>query len=169
MWYNKRMDTLSRMTLTLAIATFLLAIAAFGTMWQTRNIRKAERRERLLNEIIDWAIDITRVNFGGEITVTPGISQQTQGRQDNVNRLLNCQLLAVKGEELLEPMALSVSKELSGAIKQVLNNINVILGILRTGVPYSYSKEANDKVKANDTILEKNLRALLNKTAEYKK
>ena len=36
-------------------ATFLLALAAFWAIWQNHSLQKRERRERLLNEIIDWA------------------------------------------------------------------------------------------------------------------
>ncbi len=38
--------------------TFFLGIMAWRTIRQTRGIQKAEKRERLLNEIIEWALDI---------------------------------------------------------------------------------------------------------------
>ena len=38
--------------------TLFLGIMAWRTICQTRSIQKAEKRERLLNEIIGWAIDI---------------------------------------------------------------------------------------------------------------
>jgi hypothetical protein len=53
------MDTLSWVTLFLAIATFSLAGAAFWSIWQTHNIQKKEYRRRLLNDLIEWAIAIT--------------------------------------------------------------------------------------------------------------
>ena len=40
-------------------ATFLLALAAFWAIWQNYSLRQKERKERLLNEIIEWAIDVT--------------------------------------------------------------------------------------------------------------
>jgi hypothetical protein len=49
------MDNLELFTLLLAGATFLLALAAFGSIWQNHRLQKRERRERLLNEIIEWA------------------------------------------------------------------------------------------------------------------
>ena len=42
-----------------ALTTMLLAIAAFWAIWQNTNIQKNEKRERLLNEIIEWAINVT--------------------------------------------------------------------------------------------------------------
>ncbi len=41
-------------------ATFLLALAAFWAIWQNHNLQKRERRDRLLNEIIEWAIDVAK-------------------------------------------------------------------------------------------------------------
>ena len=49
------MNILSLFTLFLAIATFLLAGAAFCAIWQNHLLQKRERKERLLNEIIEWA------------------------------------------------------------------------------------------------------------------
>ena len=39
--------------------TLFLGIMALRTIRQTRSIQKAEKRERLLNEIIEWAIGVT--------------------------------------------------------------------------------------------------------------
>ena len=53
------MDTLSSMTLLLAIFTCLLAIAAFCAIWQNHRFRKEEkelnRKVQALDEIIEWA------------------------------------------------------------------------------------------------------------------
>ena len=38
--------------------TLFLGIMAWRTIRQTRSIQKAEKRERLLNEILNWIIDI---------------------------------------------------------------------------------------------------------------
>ena len=43
-----------------ALTTMFLAIAAFWAIWQTRSIQRRERRDRLLNEIIEWAIEATK-------------------------------------------------------------------------------------------------------------
>jgi len=43
-----------------ALATFILAIAAFWAIRQNYSFRRKEKKERLLNEIIEWAEDIRR-------------------------------------------------------------------------------------------------------------
>jgi hypothetical protein len=49
-------------------ATFLLALAAFWAIWQNYQFKKRERKERLLNEIIDWAIDAAKCRFEDKST-----------------------------------------------------------------------------------------------------
>jgi len=40
-------------------ATFLLALAAFWVIWQNYNFRRQEKNERLLNEIIEWGLEVS--------------------------------------------------------------------------------------------------------------
>jgi len=42
----------------LAIATVVLACVAVWSILQTRGLQRSEKRQRLLNEVIEWAIDI---------------------------------------------------------------------------------------------------------------
>ena len=46
------------------ITTLLLALAAFWAIMQNYSFRRKEHRERLLNEIIEWAINISNCNIG---------------------------------------------------------------------------------------------------------
>ena len=155
-------------TLILAIVTALLA----GFTWlniinsSEREIRY--RKERLLNEIIEWSIDITRANFGGEIVVTSGVSEKIQKKRDMVNRLLQCQVLKVKGEELIQQFAMSINRELSDAVSQVSSSLSVVTGILSKGTPYAETEEAKKTLKSNDSVLEQNVRNLLNKVSKYR-
>lgn len=170
-------------TLILAFVTVSLAIAAFFTIRNSNEREKRrreeelakekrERKERLLNEIIEWAIDITRANFGGEILVTPGVSEKIQKRRDMLNRLFKCQELEIKGAELIKPSALSLDKEidgeLSGVVDQVIESLKVINGITRKGLPYNESEEASQILRENDSYLEQNIRHLLDKVARYR-
>ncbi len=47
--------------------TLFLGIMAWRTIRQTRNLQKTERRERLLNELIEWATDISRCGIDAGI------------------------------------------------------------------------------------------------------
>ena len=49
--------------------TLFLGIMAWRTIRQTRSIQKAEKKERLLNEIIEWAIDLIKSTHGQDISI----------------------------------------------------------------------------------------------------
>ena len=67
MWYNEGMDASSFFkepvviaTLVLACVTAILAIGTFITIRQNKIFREKDRKERLLNEIIEWASSIAK-------------------------------------------------------------------------------------------------------------
>ncbi len=64
MWYNGSMITSDWITLGAAIltggGTLFLGIMAWKSIRQTRSIQKTDKRERLLNEIIEWATDVRK-------------------------------------------------------------------------------------------------------------
>lgn len=64
MWYNGGMTTDNWINLIAAIliggGTLALAFMTWKSIRQTRSIQRAEKKERVLNEIIEWAIDIIR-------------------------------------------------------------------------------------------------------------
>jgi len=70
-----------------AIATFILAVAAFWAIWQNRGIQKRNRRERLLNEIIEWATEIHTASLKTDLPkIDPSlelyIEEKAEGNQE---------------------------------------------------------------------------------------
>jgi len=68
-------------------ATFLLALAAFWAIWQTRSIQRRERRDRLLNEIIEWATEIHTASLKTDLPkIDPSlelyIEEKAEGNQE---------------------------------------------------------------------------------------
>jgi len=61
------MDALSTMTLVLAVVTFLLAVAAFWSVWQNYKFRKEDRlretKERSANELCLWVDEALRLFY----------------------------------------------------------------------------------------------------------
>lgn len=63
-WLTKFLsDPLATATLILALVTAVLAFAAFRSISQNNNLQKRERKERLLNEIIEWGESIRKSSF----------------------------------------------------------------------------------------------------------
>jgi hypothetical protein len=75
------MDTLSSVTLTLAVATFLMAVAAFLAIWQNYKFKEKDRKERLLNEVIEWAMDVGKCGFETD-EEAPNAKAALEGRTD---------------------------------------------------------------------------------------
>lgn len=68
-------------------ATFLLAIAAFWAIWQNRSLQIRERKERLLNEIIEWATEIHTASLKTDLPkIDPSlelyIEEKAEGNQE---------------------------------------------------------------------------------------
>lgn len=68
-------------------ATLILAGVAVFSFEESRRLREEnrqkeerDRRERLLNEIIDWSMDIAKCEFLTELTVLPVLSFKAAGR-----------------------------------------------------------------------------------------
>ena len=74
MWYNYSMSCSDWINLVAAIlvggGTFFLGFMAWRTIRQTRSIQKAEKREGLLNEIVEWAMDAAKSAVSRQ-TMTP--------------------------------------------------------------------------------------------------
>jgi len=66
LWYNENMAVwLKEWALVISAGiTFLAVIVALGigisSLIQTKRLQQSERRERLLNEIIEWALDVAK-------------------------------------------------------------------------------------------------------------
>ena len=52
-----------------ALATLILALGAFLAIWQNRSLQIRERRERLLNEIIEWAENVAKCWYNKEVII----------------------------------------------------------------------------------------------------
>ncbi len=164
-----------------ALTTMLLAIAAFWTIRQNYGFRKSEKKERLLIEIICWAVDVAQVEYSVSIEEPPliftklfdenireydtkdkeklawGIMQDHkriwQSRYMNLHR--NYQTLDAKGEYIL---SLSVNKDfenIQSTIKslkqQILDYENILWEYMKNMDDETKRGELEDKAKELNT------------------
>lgn len=94
-------------------ATFLLALAAFWAIWQNHSLQKRERRERLLNEIIEWVSDVKRKMLQAD---TQTIMLKGKRRYEYISLAISDALLKA------ELMSLRASKN-SIPVENELNNV----------------------------------------------
>lgn len=88
--------------------TLFLGIMAWRNIRQTRNIQKTEKRERLLNEIIEWA----------EATANSPIGRQTKDPHELWKTKLDYKKHKTKGK-LIGEIVSSSFKELSSSFKDI--------------------------------------------------
>lgn len=82
-----------------ALATILLALAAFVTILKGNSREKRERRERSLREIIDWSLRVSRIDADYKIPEKPLGYEKTTGSE--AERLKNDALAAIFAEKSL--------------------------------------------------------------------
>lgn len=129
-----------------AAATLLLAGAAFWAIMDNRHGRIVDRRERLLNEIIKWAMDITRCGFGGEITQRALVLE---------NQLLNYQDLLIHSEYIEN---IATAKEFGEALHTtVLETTSSLENVIET----TQQHRNNPEDKSIDAMLEEYEEVLL--------
>ena len=78
MWYNGGMNYGDWITLAAVVVALGLGVSS---LIQTQRLQQRERKERLLNEIIEWAIEIANIAFGWEI-------RGSLPKGDNIERTL---------------------------------------------------------------------------------
>ena len=104
--------------------TLFLGIMAWRTIRQTRRIQKAERRERLLNEIIEWAIDAAKPKYALNLMslVSSTISEEGQTTALQLDQASYTDILIVRGE-YIGKIALIFTQDLSKAVENVRNDL----------------------------------------------
>ena len=111
--------------------TLFLGIMAWRTIVQTRSIQKAERREKLLNEIIEWAMDVAKLNFKIYNFVEAQISKESWVESGIGEIVSQFQSVEAKGV-YINSIALSsfkVDKKLSKDIKAVNKEIRELVDV----------------------------------------
>jgi len=118
-WLGKILsDPVAIATLVLALVTAVLALAAFWAIWQNYKFRERDRKERLLNEIIEWADDINNASL------TPDISleiKQLEARE--VNKILRYATSRSRAISIKTIASENFKKELLENVDAVINNI----------------------------------------------
>jgi len=117
------------MTLLLAIATFVLAGIAVYSIIQNQLLHKKERRERLLNEIIEWAVEILKFDPMPKQTVFE--PKFTEGKPTVADVIM---LWQVELETLLRPIIAKgayinrISKTYGNTLRSATNKAAYCLG-----------------------------------------
>lgn len=137
-WLDKVLsDPVAIATLVLALVTAVLAVASFRTIRQNYKFREKDRKERLLNEIIEWAINVAESGIEPD---TPDLSVDKDAGKSwpyldsQFKKLKTLQLLRARSV-YMESIALAIHKSLHTFVKGSIDNLRNQLRAL-----YDYKK-----------------------------
>lgn len=134
-----------------ALATLLLAIAAFLTIRRSDEYREQDRKERLLNEIIEWAVDVAKIGIEPD---TPELSDDRDAAKSwpfldsQFKKLETLQLLRVRSVSA-ESIAQVIHKDLHEPVKDSIDNLRMQLRSLydyKTFMDQHKSKGSDEKI-----------------------
>ena len=149
--------------------TLFLGIMAWRNIRQTRNIQKTEKRERLLNEIIEWATDVVNCSSRLGLPLVKGIDRTTMLVYGRSN--LYFQYRSVNARRLyIEKIANTFGEELESAIKPVTSKLIDFIKILEANIESLQKNGTEDEKAAIDCELKLYdlTRDLIEKVAEVK-
>ena len=108
--------------------TFALAFMTWKSIRQTRSIQKAERRERLLNEIIEWVTDLNKCAWESEYTISAGVSSEEYKvlREANIFSRFRA---ADSKSEYIRNIALTFGEDLHSNAEQVKKQLDELLAL----------------------------------------
>ncbi len=167
---------MSDWSLPLAIATGSLAAAAFWAIRQTRDTQKSEKRERLLNEIIEWAIDVAGCGSDINIPFFPEVSELSKEEQAREritegatraslgNLLLRYKVIVVR-REYVKNIALFMGEDLLKKEGEVANNLSKVVDLLEKRIK---GKATTEMVTEAEKSLNECARILIKEAAKIK-
>ncbi len=161
------------------IAIVFSAIVALSlgvsSLIQTRNMQKREYRDRLLNEITEWAMDIVR---SMPETILPNLDMIIQKEKKEVispiffGLWLKLEAVNAKNKYIQKIATESYfGDKLNKTIEAITKSLNTVIGDLRKSVTAGNFEEAQQKLKDQinaDGNLRQKLEALIREVAALK-
>ena len=141
-------------------ATLVLAIAAFLAIWQNRNLQRKERRERLLNEIIEWGLEVSRVTSTSAFTRYAEVEDIHKQRLIVVSDLLGKFTSLETRGKYIKLIALKLENSLGNVVEEVIINIkerNKLLAEsmgIRSGPPLDELLKITEILNVNGEVLD---------------
>ena len=160
-------------SLPLAIATGSLAGAAFWSIWQNYSLHKRERKERLLNEIIEWAINITKCGTEKEFKEVTGIRDEDMSDRfiDAFFSEVRFNFQATRGKsEYISNITSNFGRDLQDAVKELIEAVEVHIDLLdkiEVDAPGGFVSAIEEAGKHN-TPLGESARKVIEKAANIK-
>ena len=151
MWYNGYMEIGDWITLVAVLVALGIGVAS---ILHTRSMQKRERRERLLNEIIEWGESIRKSSFVFNLAELISVLQLTG---DNKRRVLalkidyECRIVGAR-YTYLKNIASELDVSVQSAIEDVSANLAKHIQLL--GLEFDGKTKENDVPDSIDRLKE---------------
>ena len=113
--------------------TLFLGIMAWRTIHQTRIIQKAEKRERLLNEILEWAIDVSKCGTDKGLPDISSIKDIKElylfNRTFTINLMLKFEAMSGKNQ-YISRITSNFGKDLQRAVEALVKDLGLHVKLL---------------------------------------
>lgn len=124
------MDTLSYVTLGLAMATSAMVVLVGLSMRQTAHIRQKELKIRLLDKIVDWVTDIQSASLSAHIAPIAG-SDSEQDRRKTIADILRYSIPFSKNEYIRAIASNAFKEELEDDVNNLIRIFSAFLFMQR--------------------------------------
>jgi len=142
--------------ITLAAVIVALGIGVAAIL-QTQSLQKKERKERLLNEIIEWAIDVTNLRSGGK-----GIFKEIAGIADikEVEILTQAHIIEMKESyvgmrgrnKYVSSIIRDFKQDLQQAVIKLIEDLEVYIEVLDEWWKFKCDAIEQDSIKTEEYI-----------------
>ena len=130
--------------ITLGAVIVALGIGV-ASILHTQKLQKQERKERLLNEIIEWAVEVNRCGSEIGLQIVPGLTEKYQKRLIRINWAFRYQAINSKSEYIVslgQATAFKKERLLHTSLKTITEKIEEVTNLL-----WELSKSEDDKEK----------------------
>jgi hypothetical protein len=148
-------DPVAIATLVLAFVTAALAIGTFLIIRQNSKFREKDRKERLLNEIIDWAIETSKC----DVALNPtALVNATDFEKKRLVVLGMTDISRTKLKEnwgkstYIKKVILSQWSDLNNAVGLLIQSIGVLVDLESECIKYAQSNLINDYGNAANRV-----------------
>ena len=148
-------------------ATFLLALGAFLAIWQTRKTQEREHKHRLLNEIIEWAIEVDRCTSEVGIWIATVTGTKASDLAIRANLFLKYESVSARSE-YVRTIALVLGEDLHSAVKRVTQNLDKVKDLLWERLIREDNKEKQSKQQNYEHLLSKSIKTLIEVASNIK-
>ena len=163
------MDLQSSLTLTAIIIALIIGVRS---VVQTKNIQIAERKQRLLNEIIDWTNDLLLCSSEMHVQPIPGITRKAHMLHATSALYLRYRAMNARSK-YVEKIASEFGQDLDTTVKPVISKLRKFVKLLEENITalnsgFDIANETREKTSKCELELYALIRSLIEKTAEIK-